>query len=157
MKTKKKNNAHAGDLTETFLPFLHLSTRSGAWKHHRATRGFPFSVKWAAGWGRLAFVTANNPVSPREKKEEEEKKRKRENGKQRHAQGVEKWARAQRRPSERDYEMNLLTAAAAAAVVEAREHNDSGRQRRTLFTSPLRVPSSLHRMARIGVRAHCYT
>lgn len=91
------------------------------------------------------------------KKEEEEKKRKRENGKQRHAQGVEKWARAQRRPSERDYEMNLLTAAAAAAVVEAREHNDSGRQRRTLFTSPLRVPSSLHRMARIGVRAHCYT
>lgn len=52
--------------------------------------------------------------------------------------------------------LNLLTAAAgaaAAAAAEAREHNDSGRQRRTLFTSPLRVPSSLHRKARIGVRA----
>lgn len=115
-------------------------------------------LREVSSWmGRLAFVTANNPVSPREKKKKKKKKRKRENGKQRHAQGVEKWARAQRRPSERDYEMNLLTAAAAAAVVEAREHNDSGRQRRTLFTSPLRVPSSLHRMARIGVRAHCYT
>lgn len=153
----EKQNAHAETLPKLFSLFCICRPAPAPEITTMRREGFPSPWSEQLDGGRLAFVTANNPVSPPEK----EKKRKRENGKQRHTQGVGKKRglelSAVRQRS--TMKLNLLTAAAgaAAAAAEAREHNDSGRQRRTLFTSPLRVPSSLHRKARSGcARRNCY-